>query len=46
MYFLDGDAGRAVVTHGFFKTTAKTPPREIERANKAKNTYFGMKGWM
>lgn len=32
-----------IATHGFVKKTAKTPLKEIERANEIKNAYFGKK---
>ena len=37
-FFVVGD--RAVLTHGFIKKTQKTPPREIERANKIRDDYI------
>ncbi len=37
-FFIVGQ--RVILTHGFVKKTQKTPPREIERANKYYQEYM------
>jgi phage-related protein len=34
------EGNRVVLTHGFVKKTAKTPPQEIERAEGYRKEYF------
>ena len=36
-FFVVGE--RVILTHGFVKKTQKTPPREIERAKKARDDW-------
>lgn len=36
-FFVVGE--RAILTHGFVKKTQRTPPREIERAKKARDDW-------